>query len=114
MQSLVDKPWGSYEIIEQADNYLVKKIIVNPQSKLSLQSHDHRSEHWIIVEGTAEVTINDEVTIVECNHSIFIPQNSKHSLANNKDSTLIVIEVWYGDKLSEDDIIRYKDIYGRV
>ena len=114
MKSTVEKPWGKYKIIDQGKNFLVKKISVNPKSKLSLQSHENRSEHWTIVQGVAEVTINDKVFELESNKSIFIPSNSKHSLANKNDSDLILIEVWYGDKLSEEDIIRYEDIYGRV
>jgi len=114
MKSTVEKPWGKYEIIDQGKNYLVKKVSVNPKSKLSLQSHEHRSEHWTIVQGVAEVTINDKVFELESNKSIFIPLKSKHSLANKYDNVLVLIEVWYGDKLSEEDIIRYEDIYGRV
>jgi len=114
MKSLVNKPWGSYKVLDQGKNFLVKNIFVKPHSKLSLQSHQHRSEHWIVVEGVAEVSIDDKVTKLVSNQSIFIPQKSKHSLANNHDQDLIVIEVWHGENLDEEDIIRYKDIYGRV
>ena len=114
MKSIVNKPWGSYQIIDQGENFVVKNIVVNPYSKTSLQSHEHRSEHWIIVEGRAEVTVNDNVTTLEPNHSIYIPSNSKHRLANNHDKNLIIIEVWYGEKLDEKDITRYEDIYNRV
>lgn len=114
MKSIVNKPWGKYEVIDQGKNFLVKKIFVNSHSKLSLQSHEHRSEHWTVVQGKAEVTINDKVLNLNSNQSIFIPLKSKHSLANNGDDELIIIEVWYGETLNEDDIIRYEDRYGRV
>ena len=114
MKSTVEKPWGKYEIIDQGKNFLIKKILVNPKGKLSLQSHKHRSEHWTIVQGKAEVTINEKVFELEADKSIFIPSKSKHSLANKYDYDLVIIEIWYGNKLSEEDIIRYEDIYGRV
>ena len=113
MKSVENKPWGTYEIIQEGLNYLVKKILVKPKGQLSFQSHEHRSEHWIIVQGHAEVQLNDKIFTLKPNDSIFIPQKSKHSLANNRENDLIIIEVWYGEKLSEDDITRYKDIYGR-
>ena len=82
MKSIVEKPWGSYQVLEKGTHYTVKKIIVNPGGKLSLQSHQHRSEHWIIAEGEAVVTINDEIKILKENKTIFIPRRSKHRLAN--------------------------------
>ena len=114
MKLFVDKPWGSYQIIDQGENFVVKKIVVKPYGKLSLQSHKHRSEHWIIVEGRAEVTINDNITTLESNQSTFIPSKTKHRLANNYDKNLIIIEVWYGENLDEEDITRYEDIYNRI
>ena len=114
MKSIVNKPWGSYQIIDQGENFVVKNIVVKPYCKLSLQSHKHRSEHWIIVEGRAEVTINDNITTLESNQSTFIPSKTKHRLANNYDKNLILIEVWYGENLDEEDITRYEDIYNRV
>ena len=114
MKSFVAKPWGSYQIIDQGKNFLVKKIIVKPNCKLSLQSHKHRSEHWIIVEGTAEVIINDNISTLVPNQNTYIPSNTKHRLSNNHDDNLILIEVWYGKNLDEEDIIRYEDIYNRV
>ena len=114
MKSIVNKPWGSYQIIDQGKNFLVKNIIVKTNCKLSLQSHKHRSEHWIIVEGTAEVIINDNISTLEPNQSTYIPSNTKHRLSNNHDDNLILIEVWYGKNLDEEDIIRYEDIYNRV
>ncbi len=114
MKSFVNKPWGSYQVIDQGENFVVKRIVVNPYGKLSLQSHKHRSEHWIIVEGRAEITINDKITTLEPNQSTYIPSEIKHRLANNYDKDLILIEVWYGKKLDEEDITRYEDIYNRV
>ena len=114
MKSIINKPWGSYQIIDQGENFVVKKIVVTPYSKLSLQSHEHRSEHWIIVEGKAEVTVNGNISTLESNQSTYIPSKAKHRLANNHDKNLIVIEVWYGEKLDEEDITRYEDIYNRV
>jgi len=114
MKSEYKKPWGSFKIIDNGKNFLVKKILVKPSGRLSLQSHKHRSEHWTIVQGIAEVRIDNKTLELESNESIYIPKNSKHSLANNYKKDLIIIEVWYGNNLSEDDIERYEDIYGRV
>ena len=114
MKSIVNKPWGSYQIIDQGENFVVKNIVVKPYGKLSLQSHKHRSEHWVIVEGRAEVTINGNITTLEPNQGSYIPSETKHRLANNYDKNLILIEVWYGEILDEEDITRYEDIYNRV
>ena len=114
MKSIVNKPWGSYQIIDQGENFVVKKIVVKPHCKLSLQSHKNRSEHWVIVAGRAEVTICDNITTLEPNQSTYIPSETKHRLANNHDKNLILIEVWYGESLDEEDITRYEDIYNRV
>ena len=109
MKTIVNRPWGSYQVIEEGNNYLVKNILVKPHSKLSLQSHKHRSEHWVVVQGTAEVTVNDKISILKPNKNIFIPSEAKHRLANNYKNDLIVIEVWYGKILDEEDITRYED-----
>jgi len=113
MNSIFNKPWGSYQILDQGKNYLVKNIAVKTGGKLSLQSHTHRSEHWIVVRGSARVTINEEVKILNINESVFIPKKAKHRLENYNKADLLVIEVQFGDILREDDIIRYEDIYGR-
>ena len=113
MNLKVQKPWGSYEIIEKGKNYLIKKIIVTPDAKLSLQSHQYRSEHWIIIEGVANVTIDEVVKELRQNESIFVPKKSKHRIENNNTKNLVIIEVQYGNILKEEDIIRYKDIYNR-
>ena len=114
MKSIVEKPWGSYQVLEEGTNYTVKNIIVNPGGELSLQSHQHRSEHWIIAEGEALVTINDEIKILKENETIFIPKGSKHRLANEVTKKLIIIEFWYGDILDENDIERFEDLYERI
>ena len=109
MKSIVNKPWGSFEIIDEGEKYKVKKIIVHPGGKLSLQSHEGRSEHWLVAQGEAEVIINDETFNLTENQHIFIPQGVKHRLANRGDQTLIVIEMWFGELLDENDIKRYED-----
>ena len=114
MKTFVNKPWGSFEIISEGRKYTLKKIIVNPGGQLSLQSHQYRSEHWLIAEGNAEVVINDEIFNLKENQHIFIPQGAKHMLANRAKQILIVIEMWFGDDLDENDIKRYEDIYNRV
>lgn len=114
MTSIVLKPWGSYEVLEERFKYAIKRLIIKPGAILSLQSHMYRSEHWIVVEGTAEVTIDKKITIMKSNSNIFIPKEAKHRIANKNSNNLIIIEIWYGDKLEEEDIVRYEDIYNRV
>ncbi len=113
MKSIVLKPWGSYEVILKDSNFVIKKIIVKPGGVLSLQSHENRSEHWVVVKGVAEITINETKNQIQENENIFIPKKTKHRLANKQSEDLIVIEVWYGEILEEEDIIRYEDIYNR-
>jgi len=110
----VARPWGSYETIANGPRFQVKRIVVDPGERLSLQSHVHRSEHWVVVHGTAEVTVGDQVSILEENESTFIPAGTKHRLANPGDVPLELIEVQCGDYLGEDDITRFEDQYGRV
>ena len=109
MKNIVNKRWGSYEVINEGKKYTVKKLTVNPGSQLSLQSHEGRSEHWLIAEGKAEVIINDETYNFIENQYVFIPQAAKHRLANIGDQILIVIEMWFGDQLDENDITRYEN-----
>ena len=109
----VQKPWGSYTVLEQRDGYLVKRIDVNSGERLSLQSHNHRSEHWTVVSGTALVDLDDNQITLKENDSLLIPVKSRHRLANPHGTPLILIEVQIGDKVDEDDIIRYKDDYDR-
>ena len=113
MKSIVSKPWGSYQVLEEGSKYTIKRIVVNSGGVLSLQSHLHRSEHWVVVQGIAEVTLDTNIKILKTNENIFIPKKSKHRLENKEKEDLLVIEVWYGDILDEKDIVRYEDIYDR-
>ena len=107
------RPWGWYESIALGPRFQVKRIVVNPGAALSLQSHNHRSEHWIVVEGTAKVTIDDKVETVTENQSVYIPLGAVHRLENPGKLTLTLIEVQTGSYFGEDDIIRYDDVYAR-
>lgn len=109
----VNRPWGAYEGLDAGDGFLVKRITVNPGARLSLQSHQHRAEHWVVVRGVAEVTLENVVQTVEANQSIYISIGDKHRLANHGDQILEIIEVQTGAVLSEDDIERFDDEYGR-
>jgi mannose-1-phosphate guanylyltransferase/mannose-6-phosphate isomerase len=107
------RPWGYYQDVDLAGRYRVKRIMVKPGSKLSLQKHFHRSEHWVVVKGTAEATIGSEPRTVHENESIYIPIGSIHRLANPGKIPLELIEVQVGSYLGEDDIVRLDDVYGR-
>ncbi|WP_224813744.1 mannose-1-phosphate guanylyltransferase/mannose-6-phosphate isomerase [Hasllibacter sp. MH4015] len=108
------RPWGWYETLCAGGRFQVKRIKVKPGGVLSLQSHMHRSEHWIVVEGTAEVTIGDDVKLVTENESVYIPLGAKHRMANRGHLPMYLIEVQTGSYLGEDDITRYEDIYDRT
>lgn len=108
------RPWGAYTVLMEGDRYKIKKIQVQPQQKLSLQMHYHRSEHWVIVSGTAKVTIQDKETIVHEGESIFVPKSAIHRVENPGKVVLEIIEVQVGEYLGEDDILRLEDIYGRL
>lgn len=110
----VHRPWGFYTTLDKADRFQVKRIVVNPGEKLSFQMHYHRAEHWIIVQGTASVLLGEDNHILSENQSIHIPLGMKHSLQNPGKIPLEVIEVQSGTYLEEDDIVRYKDEYGRA
>ena len=107
------RPWGWYESIALGPRFQVKRIVVNSGAALSLQSHNHRSEHWIVVEGIAKVTINDLVQTVTENQSVYIPLGAVHRMENPGKLPLTLIEVQTGSYFGEDDIIRYDDVYGR-
>lgn len=109
----VYRPWGWYQSLNRGDRYQVKCIMVRPGGKLSLQSHHHRSEHWVVVTGTVEVTRGQEVTLLSENQSTYIPIGEKHRLANPGKIPAFLIEVQSGPYLNEDDIVRYDDIYRR-
>ena len=110
----VFRPWGSYETLNKAENFHVKRIIVNPGQSLSLQMHHHRSEHWVVVKGSAQVTRGEQVFTLSENESTYIPVQTKHRLENVCDQPVCLIEVQCGDYLEEDDIIRFDDKYGRT
>lgn len=107
------RPWGWYETLVLGGRFQVKRIVVNPGASLSLQSHHHRAEHWIVVEGTAKVTIDDDVRLVTENQSVYIPLGAVHRMENPGKLAMVLIEVQTGSYLGEDDIIRYDDIYAR-
>ncbi|MFC3716973.1 mannose-1-phosphate guanylyltransferase/mannose-6-phosphate isomerase [Luteimonas soli] len=109
----VHRPWGSYDSVDQDDGFQVKRIKVKPGARLSLQSHKHRAEHWIVVRGTARVTRDNDVFDLHANQSTYIPLGAKHRLENPGTQMLELIEVQSGDYLGEDDIVRYEDVYGR-
>ncbi|HET7308099.1 MAG TPA: mannose-1-phosphate guanylyltransferase/mannose-6-phosphate isomerase [Gammaproteobacteria bacterium] len=110
----VSRPWGSYDGVDQGDRFQVKRLVVKPGARLSLQKHHHRAEHWVVVRGTAEVTRDDETFLVGENESVYIPMGTRHRLANPGKIPLELIEVQSGAYLGEDDIVRYDDVYGRV
>jgi len=110
----VFRPWGYYQSIDGGSRFQVKQITVRPGAKLSLQMHHHRTEHWVVVEGTALITRGDEVFLLRENESTFIPIGTKHRLENPGKVPLKLIEVRSGTYLSEDDIVRFEDTYGRV
>ncbi len=107
------RPWGWFESLVIGDRFQVKRIHVHPGASLSLQSHHHRSEHWIVVEGTAEVTIDDKVQLVSENESVYVPLGAVHRMVNPGKVPMVLIEVQTGTYLGEDDIIRYEDVYAR-
>ncbi len=107
------RPWGHFETLALGDRFQVKRIVVKPGAALSLQSHHHRSEHWIVVAGTAEVTIGDTTRLVTENESVYIPLGAKHRMKNPGKVPMVLIEVQTGAYLGEDDIIRFEDVYAR-
>lgn len=107
------RPWGWFETLVLADRFQVKRIVVHPGAALSLQSHHHRSEHWIVVEGTARVTVDKDVKLLGENQSVYIPLGAVHRMENPGKVPMVLIEVQTGSYLGEDDIIRYEDMYAR-
>ena len=110
----VHRPWGWYDCIDRGERFQVKRIVVNPGARLSLQLHHHRAEHWVVVKGMAEVTNGDDVQLLSENESTFIPIGHVHRLANPGKVPLELIEVQSGSYLGEDDIVRFDDAYGRT
>ena len=110
----VTRPWGSYTILEEGQGYKIKRILVNPGAKLSMQMHYHRSEHWVVIEGTARITNGEQDIHLEENQSTYIPKTNRHRLENPGKVPLQIIEIQTGPYLEEDDIVRFDDVYGRV
>jgi len=108
------RPWGSFTVLEEGRGYKIKRIEVKPGHRLSLQMHHHRSEHWIVVSGTAKVTCDGKETLLCSNQSTYVPACSSHRLENAGVIPLVLIEVQNGEYLGEDDIIRFQDDYART
>jgi mannose-6-phosphate isomerase len=108
------RPWGSFTVLEEAQGYKIKRIEVKPGHRLSLQMHHHRSEHWIVVSGTARVVCGEQEKLLFCNQSTYVPACTQHRLENPGVIPLVLIEVQNGEYLGEDDIIRYQDDYSRT
>lgn len=109
-----ERPWGTYTVLEENNNYKIKRIEVFPGQRLSLQKHHHRSEHWIVVSGSALVTCGEQEFMVNVNESTFIPIGEQHRLQNPGKIPLVIIEVQSGEYLGEDDIVRFQDDYQRA
>jgi mannose-1-phosphate guanylyltransferase/mannose-6-phosphate isomerase len=110
----VHRPWGTYTVLEEGPGHKLKRIVVKPGASLSMQMHHHRSEHWVVISGTAKVVNGDKELLVRPNESTFIPAGNKHRLANPGTTDLTIIEVQAGSYLGEDDIVRFEDVYGRT
>ena len=108
-----NRPWGSWHVIDVETGYKVKRIHVNPGSRLSLQTHEHRSEHWVVIQGVATATVDEETRRVPTGETVDVPLGAKHRLANEGDEELVIIEVQLGSYTGEDDIVRLEDDYGR-
>jgi mannose-1-phosphate guanylyltransferase / mannose-6-phosphate isomerase len=110
----VARPWGTYTVLEEGEGFKIKRIVVHPGQSLSLQMHHHRSEHWVVVGGTARVTNGELILMLKANESTYIPAGNRHRLENPGLLDLVIIEVQSGDYLGEDDIVRFQDVYGRA
>jgi mannose-1-phosphate guanylyltransferase/mannose-6-phosphate isomerase len=107
------RPWGSFRVLHEGPGFKVKEIVVAPGGRLSLQSHAHRAEHWVVVAGTARITVDDAVMMLAPNQSVHVPLGARHRMENPGEVPMRLIEVQCGDYLGEDDIVRYDDVYGR-
>lgn len=109
----VHRPWGTYTVLEEHLNFKIKRIVVNPGARLSMQLHRHRSEHWVVVSGMARITNGEQEILLEESESTYIPKGQRHRLQNPGQEPLHIIEVQCGDYVGEDDIVRFQDSYGR-
>ena len=112
--NVINKPWGNYIIITKSENYLIKKIIILPKQSISLQLHNHRSEHWIILSGVAHIIIGKNKLILKESQYTFVPKKTKHKITNRSTEPLIILETQLGSILSEQDITRFDDQYNRI
>jgi mannose-6-phosphate isomerase-like protein (cupin superfamily) len=109
-----DRPWGSFFVLDDRPYTKVKRLLVNPGQRLSLQSHQHRDEHWVVVKGVATVTLNDTTSDYKYGQHIFVPRGTRHRIACTGNEPVEIIEVQVGDAFPEEDIVRYSDDYGRA
>lgn len=107
------RPWGSWHVLDVNDGYKVKRIHVKAGCRLSYQTHEHRSEHWVVIAGVASCTIEDDLVVVRPGESVDVPRGARHRLANEDVDELVIVEVQRGAYTGEDDIVRLKDDYGR-
>lgn len=108
------RPWGTWETINVGEKYIVKHLVILPGQSVSLQQHNHRSEHWIIVKGNAQITVGETTKTYAQNSHVYIPVKEKHRIANLGNENLVFIEIQTGDTLDENDIVRFEDQYGRL
>lgn len=106
-QEKIDRPWGHYLLLVKTDEYLIKQIVILPKKSISLQKHNHRSEHWIVLSGQASIIINNKKMLLNESESAFVAANDKHKITNNTTRPLVILETQLGKILSEEDIIRY-------
>ena len=111
MSKKVQRPWGYYNLLVKKNEYLIKKIVILPKQSISLQKHNHRSEHWIVLSGKANIVIGTKKTILKESQSAFVPEKQKHKITNNSSEPLVILETQLGKILSEEDIIRYDADY---
>ena len=114
VHNLVHRPWGTYEVLYTHENYKIKRIMVNPRKRLSLQKHLHRNEHWVVVKGEATVQVGESIKIIRENESTYIKQEEQHRLSNESNKPIVLIEAQVGSYTGEDDIIRIEDDFRRV
>jgi mannose-1-phosphate guanylyltransferase/mannose-6-phosphate isomerase len=108
------RPWGNWEVVDCGKGFCVKRITVNPKGILSLQLHHFRAEHWIVVSGTATITLGEELITKKAGEAVYIPTETKHRIQNQTAENLVFIEIQTGENLDENDIVRYEDVYGRA
>lgn len=109
-----DRPWGAFFVLEDGADAKIKRLVVNPGQRLSLQSHKHRDEHWVVVSGVAEVTLDERVLRLAYGDHVFVKRGTRHRIACASEVPVEIIEVQVGESFAEEDIVRYSDDYGRV